>query len=142
MSEQTQQAEAAVDPQVLADLDRAAGEFTAEDVPGGTVGDYPAEADAQLEGAITGCLMVTFGLLQRVRGEHWGLGPAEAAEAGKAYAAVLNKYFPGVGGGVEVTAILVTAGLVVPRLMMDKAAEAEAEIRRQQGESGGDQSEQ
>lgn len=129
-----------VDPQTLADLDRAGGEFTEDDIPGGE--DAPA-VDPQLSGAITAALVITFGLLVRLRGDHWSLTGDEAGEAGTAYAAVIEKYFPGAGGGVEVTAILITAGIVVPRLAVDKVQQEKRaiEYRNREASSGGEQTE-
>lgn len=101
-----------------------------------------AEASRQaLAGAIAGGLAITFSLLERRRGDHWKLTAAESMEAGEAYADVIEKHFPGVGGGVEVTAILITAGLIGPRLLIDKmqateAEEAQAAAEREERGSG------
>lgn len=65
-------------------------------------------------------LMPTFGLIALKAGAHWNLTPEEAQIAGNAYGEVVDKYFPDAGQsmGVEVTALIVTAGLVAPRLVM------------------------
>jgi len=71
---------------------------------------------------VAALLLPTFALIALKAGEHWALQPDEAEIAGEAYGAVIDKYYPNAGAsmGVETTALLVTAGLVLPRMMMVK----------------------
>lgn len=140
-------ADAGIDPATLADMKQAGGLFTTADVPAtqSTAGAPAAPGDPALAGMLGGGLVVTFGLLAKMRGDHWKLDADSANEAGAAYAAVLLKYFPNIQSGPEITAILITAALIAPRVMIDKAQaaqrEAEAKARAQQGASDGTQPE-
>ena len=75
---------------------------------------------------VASLLMPTFALIAVKAGEHWALSPDEAEIAGEAYGAVIDKYYPDAGSrmGVEVTALLVTAGLIMPRMMVKKSKPA------------------
>ncbi len=86
-----------------------------------SAGDLSQPVD-DLGPALSGMLVITFGILARQRGGHWALAAEEAAEAGNAYAAVINKYFPEAKGGAELTAVLVTVALVGPRVIQDQLA--------------------
>lgn len=76
---------------------------------------------------VASLLSVTFALIATKKGEHWNLAPDEAETAGDAYGAVIDKYFPDSIGnmGVEITALMVTAMLVTPRMMENAPLETE-----------------
>jgi hypothetical protein len=139
--------DAGIDPGTLADIQQAGGLFTQGDMPAAQVpaGAPAAPNDPALAGMLGGGLVVTFSLLAKMRGDHWKLDADSANEAGAAYAAVLLKYFPNIQSGPEITAILITAALVAPRVMIDKAQaaqrEAEAKARAQRGAADGAQPE-
>ncbi len=118
------------------DADLSQLEFTAASEDYQPAND-PAMADAT-EAApematgemVASLLHIGFGLVASRRGQHWALNEAEAQETGNAIGAVLDKYFPDLAGqGVEVTAVMTCAMVLTPRLMQDKAINAEAEQR-------------
>ena len=78
---------------------------------------------------MTQFLSVGFGLVAVRAGEHWVLSTDEAEIAGNAYGDVLDKYFPDLSGmgGVEVTAVMVTGSLMIPRMMANKPKETTQE---------------
>jgi hypothetical protein len=121
--------------EILSDIDKAAGGvegeyFAANEVPkGSAAGDGGAQNSASTDavaGVLAGGLQVTFGILAKRRGEHWALDPLMAAEAGKAYAAVINKYFPNFAAGPEFAAIAISIGIfagpIAAEMMMKEAA--------------------
>jgi hypothetical protein len=142
-------ADAGIDQATLDDIRQAGGMFQPADMPAGqAVTSTAASAgDPALAGMIGGGLVVTFNLLAKMRGDHWALDADSANEAGEAYAAVILKYFPNIQSGPEITALLITAALIAPRIMVDKAISAQREaekIAKRQREAGADgtQSEQ
>ena len=118
--------------------------------PGEDMGAEPEPPGPSTADVLGPMLQITFGLLAAKRGAHWALSDEEATEAGRAYGDVLDKYFPDVAVGCEVTAVMVTLAIVGPRAMEDKRqsamrdaaerASAEAEEERAGGMDG-DQSE-
>ena len=88
-------------------------------------------------------LQISFGLIAAKRGAHWALSDEEATEAGRAYGEVMDKHFPEVTVGPEITAIMVTLAIVGPRAMQDKTiAAAKPQTKDQEeGGDGGDKSE-
>lgn len=73
-----------------------------------------AESQKQYEEVLTMCLGMTFGIVA----PNWNVTEAESKELAKAYAGVLDKYFPGgmQSFGVEVGAALVTVAVIAPRI--------------------------
>ena len=115
--------------------------------------DEPAEGPqkpTETAEIIAPILQITFGVVAARRGAHWALTNEEAVELGRAYGAVLDKYFPDAADkfGVELTAVMVTLAAFGPRIIEDKrkAAEEEAARAKEQapkarGEVDGDSSE-
>jgi hypothetical protein len=99
----------------------------------GTEGDDQAEQMSSAE-VCTMAVSTTFALVAARRGDHWQLQDAEAQQMGEAYGALLDKYFPDSVAGPEVAAVLVTATVIFPRAMADKAAQAEAEASEAAGD--------
>ena len=90
-------------------------------------GDTDVELpDVPLDEALRGLLDITFNGLLRVRGEHWSMDGRELTLLSKAYAAVLQKYWPDLSFGVELTAIVVTVTVIGPRIAADQALRATA----------------
>ena len=56
------------------------------------------------------------------RGPHWKLAPHECSQLGHAYGAVIDKYFPSLHAGPELTAVLISVTVLGPRVMKDLAA--------------------
>lgn len=104
--------------------------FYANEQDAGT-GDYlPKDEPEQPElGAaeITFILSITFDLVAKRRGEHWKLAEEEAQSLGVATDRVLQKYLPDIQTGPEVALALTGAAILLPRIALDKAAQAEAE---------------
>lgn len=127
------------DEQQLNELAALAAEAAAEE-PGEYIpGDGAPEAEPQgpsIGEMMAGVLGITFGLVAARRGAHWNLSAAEAKQAGEAYGAVLDKYFPDMRTGPEVAAVAVTAMIVLPRLAADRAA-----AEREESRTDGDKSE-
>lgn len=129
------------DEQQLNELAALAAEAAAEDATRGEYIPGSGAPEAEPQGPSTGemvagVLAITFGLVAARRGAHWNLSAAEAQQAGEAYGAVLDKYFPDMKAGPEVAAVAVTAMIVLPRLAADRAA-----ADREEGRTDGDQSE-
>lgn len=111
--------------------------------PPGSTDPTPAQAGGAGEGvrvdtaeACSTLLLITFELIAARKGAHWKMDEAEAREAGKAYGALLDKYYPDMQLGPEAAAVTVTAMIFLPRVAMDKALaeekgrrDAEAELR-------------
>jgi len=122
----------------VAELEQLAQQADGEPLGGEYVpGDEPAP-DGPAGNIETGeilapVLQITFGVIAAKRGAHWALTDAEAVELGRAYGAVLDKYFPDAANrfGVEITAIMVTAAAFGPRLIEDKRKAAEREARQE-----------
>lgn len=121
----------------------AEGEF----IPGQEPEPEPEQQHSTAE-VLAPLLQITFGIVASRRGPHWALSDGEAKEAGEAYGAVMDKYFPEVSMGPEVTAVMVTLAIVGPRVMQDKheamkrAAAAKAKEQEQdQGGTDGNQQE-
>lgn len=122
------------------ELDKLAAEAEAEEVQGGEyIPGQGEQAEPEPAGPATGeiiapILQITFGLIASRRGAHWALTDQEAIEAGNAYGAVMDKYFPDAPMGPEVTAVIVTLAIVGPRVGEDKRKAAAAE--KEGGQSG------
>jgi len=112
------------------ELDGFMFELDQADEQGWPAGPVKQELVAEVPTAeiVAQLLGVTFGLIATKAGEHWALSEDEANVAGEAYGAVIDKYFPDAGQymGVEVTALLITGGLIMPRLIMSKQKKIEA----------------
>lgn len=67
----------------------------------------------------------TFAVIASRRGDHWEISQGEADQLGEAYGALMDKYFPEAQAGPELTAVVVTAMVVMPRAMQDKGGGAE-----------------
>lgn len=85
----------------------------------------PPEPEVKTGDVVAGLLKVSFDLIAARAGDHWALADEEAKAAGEAYGEVIDKYFPEVEMGPEVTAVTVTAAIFLPKYMMHKAVEAE-----------------
>ncbi len=101
------------------------GVYIGKDDPDPEPGPQPqnretAEAMAQI-------VYVSFTLLAKVRGPHWAIEEDDARDAGIAYGAVVDKYFPDIEIGPELAALMITAGLFGPRIAVDRATAAAAE---------------
>jgi len=112
-----------VDEVLIAEADAALADAQPSGVPAA-----PPEPPASKETAdmCAMLLQVTFNRLVAPRqGEHWKLADEECTALGAAYGAVLDKYFPDLRFGVEVTAIIVTLTVFGPRYLtsVDKADE-------------------
>lgn len=121
----------------LAELDAAARRHAPEDEADAWNGEgaepHP-EADPEMATLCT--MLVAMGGITaaQVTGyPGWRFEDAEAAELGKAYAAVIDKYFPDARFGVEAQALLLTVTIVGSRVpgwaahRAAQAAEAEGE---------------
>ena len=86
--------------------------------PGAGVGLNSAEACKTF-------LLLSFELIASRKGAHWKMNEEEATEAGKAYGALLDKYYPDIELGPEAAAVTVTAMIFLPRIAADKALAAE-----------------
>ena len=83
--------------------------------------------------AIKKLMPMAFGVVARVKGEHWLLDDAEVDEFAEAVDDCMEHYFPDVGG-LPPWAMLafVSGSIVLPRLMMDSMSEEDAaEIQAQ-----------
>ncbi len=70
-----------------------------------------------------------FGMVAGRRGEHWKIESDEAKSLGLATDRVLQKYLPDLKTGPEVALVLTAGALILPRWVMDKQAQAEAEAK-------------
>lgn len=87
--------------------------------PGGSPPASSSVDELPLSDCIAAMLSISFNHLIAPRaGDHWALNDGESKALGEAYGAVLDKYFPDLTLGVEVTAILVTATVFGPRIAM------------------------
>jgi hypothetical protein len=106
-------------------------EAEAEEAGEGPRGEYVGpEGQAEDMSSAELCTMLTqttFALVAARKGPHWELSDGEAQQAGEAYGALLDKWFPEGVAGPEVAAVMVTTTLILPRAMADKQAAAEAE---------------
>jgi hypothetical protein len=70
-------------------------------------------------------LSMGFGILA----PNWQVQPEEVEQLSEVYAALLDKYFPdGMGDyGVEITAVMVTGAIVLPRLKTPRKVEQKKE---------------
>lgn len=113
-----------------------AEDASADYVPGVAEPDAPpgpssAEMMQQL-------LMLSFGIIAIRNGAHWRLSSEEAEQLGTAYGALLDKYFPGMNAGPELTAIALTGMVLIPRVLADRAIAApdEKSEKSERGERG------
>jgi len=128
--------QAEADALLLETLDDTAPPVAAEGEPGATNGVDTGEM-------LGGLLLVTFNnLLAPKRGDHWKLAPGEAETLGQAYGVVIDKYFPDLGTGPELTAVLVSFAILGPRVAQDVAIanepEPEPEPEPGPADTGGD----
>ncbi len=82
----------------------------------------PAPADNDMPtGDLVGELLnlTVNGVVAPMRGSHWNMTEQECRSLGNAYGAVLDKYFPNLSMGAEVTALVVTVTVVGPRIAKD-----------------------
>lgn len=108
----------AVDPALQAEADAALAAAPADEF-GGELDAAPAEQPASEETAqlCASLLEVTCNqLLAAKHGDHWRISKEEAKALGAAYGAVLDKYFPNMRSGPELTAVLLTAAVFGPRV--------------------------
>lgn len=117
--------------QQIAELEAlAAGaeECEQEYIPSGDPEPPPGPSSAELCEQL---LALSFAVAAARLGEHWRLSPEEAAEGGKAYGALLDKYLPGAELGVEATAVVVTGMIVLPRLLVEPPEPAAADEKEE-----------
>ncbi len=97
-----------------------------------TPGQDTAKPKSDTGALIASLLDVTFNkLVAPKRGAHWQLSSDECDALGQAYGAVLDKRMPDFKTGPEITAVLVSVSVFVPRILQDaktprKPAAAEA----------------
>lgn len=84
-------------------------------------------ADPAIVGAIDTALNMSFMLLAARRGSHWALTPEESKEAAQAYGDLMAHLWPDANGGPVVSACIVSAALVGPRVVVDMFADQEGE---------------
>lgn len=83
----------------------------------------PAAAGVNTGEMITALLDITFNIgLAAKRGPHWKMPPEDCAQLGNAYGAVVDKYMPDLRTGPELTAIMVSVPILLPRILADLAA--------------------
>lgn len=100
-----------------ADADAVAA---AAGAPGAAVaGDAEGPDNGELAGTVA---LVVFEVVAGRAGEHWRLSAVEAREFGRAAGAVLDKHLGRGAMGPEAALVAVALSLVLPRLMMTKAA--------------------
>lgn len=109
--------EAELDRNELNQLESMAGELESDSVIGGdsvTVGNDNGE----LKQALTVCLLGGFSILA----PNWEVSQDECTALAECYSTVIDKYFPDAAGsfGVEVSALLMTAGVIGSRMMQGK----------------------
>lgn len=108
--------------------------------------DEPLEnkpsSDEQLAGAMAMFVQIGTAFLASRMGAHWAASEDEALMMGKAYAEAMEYYYPDAEVGPGVAAVMVTGMYALPRMAMQKAAAKEAQKKREEGASSGDQSEQ
>ena len=116
-----------------AQQDETAGEFIPKDEPPKEKANALSSADA-----MSTLLVMSFGLLTNLRGEHWNIPRQALEEAGEGYGDCLDHY----SGGTELPkwlgAGLTTVMLVAPPLM----AEKEINEAKRQAEQAGEAKEQ
>ena len=85
-------------------------------------GEIAAAIDIPTADIVGQLLGITFGMVAAKAGDHWALNAGELKVAGDAYGAVIDKYIPNFGNSmsVEISAVLVTGMLVIPRLAESK----------------------
>lgn len=72
---------------------------------------------------LTGLFDITFNnVIAPRRGAHWKMSKDESKALGVAYGAVLDKHFPDLAAGPEVTAVLISIAVFGPRFATDAAA--------------------
>lgn len=108
-----------------AEADALMAEASQPDAPQPGTPGAPAPADDRSKvdtgQVMTELLHITFnGLVAPKRGDHWKMSHDESKALGYAYAAVIDKYFPNLDLGVELTAIVVTVTVIGPRLGRDQ----------------------
>lgn len=112
-------------------------EGTGEYIPG-TGEPEPGPEDMSLGGEeLAFIFSVGFDLLAARRGDHWKLKFDEAEKLGFATDKVLEKYFPDIQTGPEVTLLLTAGMFVAPRLMIDRDI-AEKKTEQEPATEGGD----
>lgn len=123
-----------------AELSALADQFERTEQAEAVEGEFEA-APKQPAGPSTGemlsglLLLVCNKLIAPRRGKHWALSNGEAEAVGDAAGAVLDKYFPGFHMGPEGALVAVSLAVFAPRLMLDKALQAEEAAKAQAKES-------
>ncbi|MEW8411362.1 MAG: hypothetical protein AB2696_21220 [Candidatus Thiodiazotropha sp.] len=81
----------------------------------------PGQVEPDTAKIIESILQMGFGIVA----PNWGVTPGECNELSKAYGALFDKYFPGGMGkyGLELTAIMGTAAVVLPRIKKPRKLE-------------------
>jgi len=78
---------------------------------------------AHLAGALGLAFAIGAKVVATQRGPHWELSAEETSQLGGAWAVVLAPYLTGMGAAAPwVSAVIVTGGIVVPRILADGTA--------------------
>ena len=116
--------EPTIDPSLQAEADAVLRDIKPDPVGGEVVDDD--KPDVPLDEVIGEFLDATFSLIVApMAGEHWNLGKERCAMVGKAYAAVLLKYWPDLTIGEELFAVMATAMVFGPPVKITLAQHAE-----------------
>lgn len=117
---------------LLAEID-----FTPDAGPGAG----PGAAAADSVGIPTGEMLTQFfdlafnNVIAPRRGDHWKMSSAESEALGVASGAVVDKYFPDLSAGPEVTLALVVVAVFGPRIVQDYADQS---VTKADAETAGD----
>jgi len=112
--EKTEQEPAAFDEAGLNKLEaEILGEIQQDETAAGSSSVVVQPVDEELKGLVGGLISTGFVVLA----PNWGVRPEEVEQLTDAYVSLLSKYFPdGMGAyGVEVTAVMITLAVFVPR---------------------------
>lgn len=101
-----------------------------------------AAADSEILIPTEEILLPIVSLVTALTLPNWKIKEEENKVLSQAYGAILDKYFPDVGGsfGVEVNALIVTGAIFAPRLGKPRILEEKKEDESGGGNSGGGQS--
>ena len=107
-------------------------------------GEEAAQAEAEQKeddidgGALCSTLyVIVFSQIATRRGKHWELESGEAAELGGATDAVITKYFGKIKAGPEVMLMMAVTGVLMSRVLQDKAIAAEKKKAQHDGRDTG-----
>lgn len=114
-----------IDPALQAEADAVLDEIDDAGSAPAVADDAAESPEVPLDEALHQLFDLTFnGLLKKLRGDCWTMSQTELTIFSKSYAAVILKYWPDANFGAELTAIIVTASLIGPRVALDQVARA------------------